>query len=543
MKSLSNPLACVLLAATATARSVQDSYNWRSAWHLPGRDSQAPPQMGNATFEQLIDHNNASLGTFSQFYYYSTEFWQGPGSPVILFTPGEINVTGYQSYLSTNRTTGVEAQKIGAAVIVLEHRYWGMSSPFSDLTTANMTYLTLPNAIADLTYFAQNAVLPFTEQGQVKSNAADVPWVLMGGSYSGNLAAWTQSVAPGTFWAYHASSAPVEAVSDYYGYFLPVQLGMPANCSSDLSQIVDYIDGVFTNGSATEIANLKAMFKLSDLEADDVGAALENGPWLWQGNQFYTNYSAFFQFCDYIEGAITTSSNGTTDIPTNYTAPASGVGLQKALQGYVSWWTTVQLPGYCEGYGAEFNGIYNTACLDTHNASNPLFTDTSLSNAADRQWVWMTCNEPFGYWQDGAPTSRPSIVSRLVTADYWIRQCALYFPTGPDGQTYGIAAGRTEADVNAYTGGWNLAANSTRLIFANGGFDPWREATVSSDLRPGGPVPSSVRTPINIVPGGFHTSDLVTQNGAVNASCQAVIDKEVQQLADWVAEWPGSRTI
>ena len=415
-----------------------------------------------------------------------------------------------------------------------------MSSPFSDLTTANMTYLTLPNSIADLTYFAQHATLPFTKDGEIKSNAADVPWVLMGGSYSGNLAAWTESVAPGTFWAYHASSAPVEAVSDYYGYFLPVQLGMPANCSADISLVVDYMDGIFTNGSADQIASLKAKFMLSDLEADDIGAALENGPWLWQGNQFYTNYSAFFQFCDYVENALTTSDNGTTNISTNSTAPAAGVGLQRALNGYATWWTTVQLPGYCEGYG-YFTGTYNTDCLNTHNASNPLYTDTSLANAADRQWVWMTCNEPFGYWQDGAPTSRPSIVSRLVTADYWIQQCALYFPTGPEGQTYGIAAGKTEADVNAYTGGWDLASNSTRLIFANGGYDPWREAGISSDLKPGGPVQSTSGAPVNIVPGGFHTSDLITENGLLNASCQAVIDKEVQQLADWVAEWPGSK--
>lgn len=57
--------------------------------------SRAPPQgdmtttaatIMNATFEQLIDHGNPSLGTFSQFYYYSTEFYKGPGSPVVSST-------------------------------------------------------------------------------------------------------------------------------------------------------------------------------------------------------------------------------------------------------------------------------------------------------------------------------------------------------------------------------------------------------------------------------------------------------------------------
>lgn len=115
----------------------------------------------------------------------------------------------------------------------------------------------------------------------------------------------------------------------------------------------------------------------------------------------------------------------------------------------------------------------------------------------------------------------------------------LYFPTGPNGETYGIASGATESDVNAFTGGWNIH-NTTRLIYANGGYDPWREAGVSSDIRPGGQLQSTAQVPVNIVPGGFHTSDLATENGAVNAGCKAVIDKEVAQLVEWVGEWPGA---
>jgi hypothetical protein len=67
------------------------------------------------------------------------------------------------------------------------------------------------------------------------SNADRAPWVFSGGSYSGALAAWTESTSPATFWAYHASSATVEAISDYWQYFVPIQEGMPANCSKDLT--------------------------------------------------------------------------------------------------------------------------------------------------------------------------------------------------------------------------------------------------------------------------------------------------------------------
>lgn len=110
---------------------------------------------------------------------------------------------------------------------------------------------------------------------------------------------------------------------------------------------------------------------------------------------------------------------------------------------------------------------------------------------------------------------------------------------GPHGETYGLATGRTESAVNAHTGGWDIT-NTTRLIYVNGDFDPWRTASVSSaELRPGGALEPTEQVPVNIVPGGFHVSDMVTQNGEVNVGVQAAIEREVAQLVAWVGEWPG----
>ena len=96
---------------------------------------------------------------------------------------------------------------------MIEHRYWGESSPYTNLTTENLQLLTLKNAIGDLTYFAKTVDLPFDKNKS--SNAPQAPWVLSGGSYSGALSAWTESTSPGTFWAYHSSSAPVQAIYNY----------------------------------------------------------------------------------------------------------------------------------------------------------------------------------------------------------------------------------------------------------------------------------------------------------------------------------------
>jgi hypothetical protein len=39
---------------------------------------------GSGFFDQLLDHNNPSKGTFKQKFWWNIEFWDGPGSPVSL---------------------------------------------------------------------------------------------------------------------------------------------------------------------------------------------------------------------------------------------------------------------------------------------------------------------------------------------------------------------------------------------------------------------------------------------------------------------------
>jgi hypothetical protein len=216
-------------------------------------------------------------------------------------------------------------------------------------------------------------------------------------------------------WAYQASSAPVEAISDYWSYFLPVQEGMPKNCSKDVNLVVEHMDNVLTTGSEQDKHDLKAMFGLETIEHDDdFMAALEWAPWLWQGNQFYAN-TGFYTWCDFVENSV--NETDPSKIP-----GAEGVGLAKALKGFAKWSKDYYFPNWCQDTFGYFGGGLNTECFDTYNKSNPIFTDTSLSNTADRQWVWMTCNEPFGYWQTGAPEGHPTLVSRLVDVDWWVRQ-------------------------------------------------------------------------------------------------------------------------
>ena len=47
----------------------------------------------------------------------------------------------------------------------------------------------------------------------------------------------------------------------------------------------------------------------------------------------------------------------------------------------------------------EWKSRTSVACFDTYNKTSPLYTDYTVKNQAQRQWFWMTCNEPLFYWQ------------------------------------------------------------------------------------------------------------------------------------------------
>jgi hypothetical protein len=302
MWSLAVAAELLLLAGTASALLFQDLRPPKPDVDLDNnfRIAAAASTPTYGTFQQLIDHDHPELGTFSQRYVWNDEFYAGPGSPIILMGPNESALDGYERYTTNLTLPGVMAQELGAGALIIEHRYWGQSSPFDSLTTENMRYLTLEQSVQDLVYFAQNVVLPFDQNRTSTPDKA--PWVLVGCSYSGALAAWVQDLAPGTFWAYQCSSPVVEAIGPLWKYFEQVKLAMPQNCTADYARIVQYIDGVLLGHNQKAKDELKASFNLGDVEHDDdFAAALVSGLYTWQSVLFSDGYSATNRMCDYVE--------------------------------------------------------------------------------------------------------------------------------------------------------------------------------------------------------------------------------------------------
>ncbi|RXW23936.1 hypothetical protein EST38_g1913 [Candolleomyces aberdarensis] len=141
-------------------------------------------------FDQLIDHNNASRGTFKTRYYHTWEYYR-EGGPIILLTPGErpIDVPSDGSLSMTNTSiSGAIAQATKGAVVMLEHRFYGESNPFPDLSVDSLKLHTISQALQDFVYFARNVKLAMPGGDGEGIRPHRSPWIFVGGSYAGALA-------------------------------------------------------------------------------------------------------------------------------------------------------------------------------------------------------------------------------------------------------------------------------------------------------------------------------------------------------------------
>ncbi|KAK3329999.1 serine carboxypeptidase S28-domain-containing protein [Apodospora peruviana] len=489
-------------------------------------------------FKQPVDHHDPSLGTWDQQYCVSREWWAGEGSPVVLMTPGEVPMSGAvssgQGYTFLDNTTmvGMHAQAIGAATVVLEHRYFGSSSPYDGFDSETLQYLTLEQSAADLANFAKNIVFPF-DKNQT-SNSPKAPWVFFGTSYTATLGSWIEHFYPGVFYAFHLSSAMVEMNSNNWYYYDTIRKGIDvlrpatatrASCSLALEAVTEFVDGILLakTPDPAKVDALKQFFGASfPIADDDFAYALATPFRYWQESQGYRDV---LRLCDAV-----VADNNTMDAGILGTVPA-------VVKNYATYFVSKFLDTTCT-YFDVWGQDDPLWCLNSHDYLNPFIEARTLGNPW-RTWYWFLCNEPIASWATGAPADQPSIVSRKITSAYWQQQCEMHFPAF-NGQKYGSAAGKTPDTLNKKTGGW-LRNNTTRIIWTNGEFDPWRSTTMSSELRPGGPLQSTDDVPVFLIKNAQHGDDAFTELGIKNAGYKinpevtAVQVKAVEIMKKWIS--------
>ncbi|EUC41985.1 hypothetical protein COCMIDRAFT_104704 [Bipolaris oryzae ATCC 44560] len=207
--------------------------------------------------------------------------------------------------------------------------------------------------------------------------------------------------------------------------------------------------------------------------------------------------------------------------------------MLRALYSYAGGFRQEIAPALC------FNGAFCSSELDPKNS---MYSDTRVDNSVNRQYAWLQCNDLISGYIVGAPQNETSLVSRLTTAEFFLKQCALFFPDGPNGETFGAKRAQTAHTLNEYTGGW-WPKNATRIIYSSGGRDVWREMGVAAQRRPGGPMQSipDQDVVVHVIESGFHHSELMTRTAEMHLEVRKVRDLEVEQICSWAQQWPGYR--
>ncbi|XP_073062090.1 probable serine protease EDA2 isoform X2 [Primulina eburnea] len=187
-------------------------------------------------FNQTIDHFSPyDRRQFGQRYYEYLDNFRIPDGPIFLKICGESACDGI-----VNDYLGVLAKKFGAALVSLEHRYYGKSSPFKSLTTENLRYLSSKQALFDLASFRHY----YQESLNVKLNRSnmDNPWFVFGVSYAGALSAWFRIKFPHLTCGSLASSAVVLAVYNFTEFDKQIGESAGPECKSVLQEITRLVD-------------------------------------------------------------------------------------------------------------------------------------------------------------------------------------------------------------------------------------------------------------------------------------------------------------
>ena len=330
------------------------------------------------------------------------------------------------------------AEKFGALIVAVEHRFYGESMPKPDFSVDSLRYLSSRQAQEDIKGFRAFV----TEQYDLPETSK---WITFGGSYPGMMASWARLLYPDSFYGSISSSAPVEAQLNFQGYNDVVAFSMndttvggSPQCLFNIRTAFGSLGKVIAEGHQGDLLNLAKTFGVCDpndiLDAKNQKMFLEGfwGLFPLQSN----DPSCQGEYCNYEK---------ICDLFTDNQAPENNL-----------------LTLFQHGYGDE-------DCYDIKWSS--MLDELKNESSQDRSWIWQTCTE-FGFYQTCDPdTNCP------FTTYPWLSTVQSYLDICED--VFGVDAQTTTQDIslsNVFYGGWNY--NGTNVFFVNGDVDPWHASSV-----------------------------------------------------------------
>ncbi|KAJ3320490.1 hypothetical protein HDV06_005219 [Boothiomyces sp. JEL0866] len=362
-----------------------------------------------AQFNQLRDHFNPSdTTTWGQSYFVNDDYYQS-GGPIFLEIGGEAPID--TSYLPIQLETNL-AQRYNGKHIILEHRYYGSSSPVNNagFNLANYQWLSSQQAIEDIANFIRSYNAP-----------AGTKWIAIGGSYAGALAAWARMIHPDLIYAAHSSSGPVLALADFWQYGHGVDEGIAKSGGSDACA-----------------AGWRRAVALSDAASMAPGQDIRDA----RDKAFYSTILSFS--VQYKKNINPFTYNGQT---TTLLDAVCGGRL---------------FPTFTNPQASDADALadYNKLAAAMLTQAPP--AGGVLSAQAGTAWKYQLCTE-FGFFQTG---EQQTSFSSYYTVARRAQECQGTF--GPS-----TPAANPDATNSKYKG-LDIVNQATKILFVQGAVDPWR---------------------------------------------------------------------
>ncbi|XP_067643764.1 putative serine protease K12H4.7 isoform X2 [Eurosta solidaginis] len=413
-----------------------------------------PKEAEENWFEQRLDHFDKEHKniTWKQLYYKNNTFYQNhSNAPIFLTIGGELAIS--PRWVKTGAWIQY-AEEFGAMCFHLEHRFYGKSRPKSDLSFANLQFLTSRQALADVANFIQGMSRLYNFNKTQK-------WIVFGGSYPGALAAWARKKYPHLIYGAISSSAPLLAKVDFFEYLEIVKVSLTTHSTSCLEAVGHgYAEIETLTHHEIGQRNLDEKFRTCTQFRDSVENPLD--------------MSTFFQtLTDNIADVVQLNKNNTStagytideicNIMVNMT-----IGPPVARLGIVSGMLLEKTNETC------FDYKYDKKLEEMRNIS----WEAKMANWT-RQWTYQTCNE-FGYFQTS--NNKTDIFGDRFQVDFFIKLCMDIYSERMDAKYLE----RVVSQTNENYGG--LRPNTTNVLYVHGSIDPWHALGLTSSVDPNLPT-------------------------------------------------------
>nr|AVP50030.1 prolylcarboxypeptidase [Heterorhabditis bacteriophora] len=460
------------------------------------------PNISIHLFNQKIDHFSSSNETFEQRYWHNLNYSKDKNI-IFLLIQGESVATDVW-VKNPNITYLKLAQKFGAHVFQLEHRCFGFSRPYPDLSFPHLSTCTVDQALEDIHTFiqAKNAYFKYSNP----------KWIIFGGSYPGSLAALFRMKYPNDTKGAIASSAPMLWTLDFFQYaqvMNDVLEETDPNCKRAVEDAFTTMQELSLTNNGRDLLNyyfnLKPPFVANRTTQHDV-------------DNFFANVFTFFQ------EVIQYSYNGMNN------ATRAGLGVLKLCEHMTD---SHRYPDVVVRVNNTINWINdmdgqprqpfaNSYSEMIKVLSNVTFDDEDpyQLNAAIRGWLWLCCNE-LGVLQ--STNLGRNVFQQIIPLNYYVDMCTETFDPSVNIE---YIRDRNRKTLTKFGGADGYKA--TNVVLPNGSIDPWHVlGTYKSDEE-------NHQIPI-LIEGTAHCADMYpAYNGEPKAleSVRKTIEKEIAYFLD-----------